>query len=140
MKTSILRFIIFTLLSIVSVTSKAQSEWSGPECLGTHCYISVYINRDPVVDNWYLKYTINVPAEGSVDVQGPMAAFLFNNLGNTVDLYIRKSQLDIIADGVNCEIPIELWVNKWVTPLGSYNTSGEGTRCFYWIKLLVNYD
>ena len=140
MRTITLKIITLLLFSVVFITSKAQSAWSAPDCLGTHCYITVYINRDPVVEGGYLKYTINVPAEGVVDVQGPAGSFLFNNLGNTIDFYVRKSHLDLAADGVNCEVPFELLVNKWVTPLGIYNTNGNGIQCYYWIKLIVNYE
>lgn len=138
MTTKITKYIILFLFAMLAVVTNAQS--SGYDCLGTHCYISVYINQDPVTSDGYLKYTITVPPEGAYDVQGPAGAYLFNHLGSTVDFYVRKSQLLLASDGVDCEVPFELWVNKWFTGLGVYNTTGEGTRCYYWIKLLVNYD
>lgn len=142
MKNNILRFFASLFFAIISITSKGQNDEGiiyGYDYLGTHCYITVYINRDPVTSDGYLKYTINVPPEGAVYTQGPAGSYLLNNTGDTIDFYVRKGQLDMAADGMNCEIPFELWVNKWVDGF-RYNTDGVGERCYYMIILMVNYD
>lgn len=133
-----LRIYVFSLLVVLSIMGKAQNH--GYDCLGTHCYITVFLNSHPVTADGFFKFTINVPPEGAVNVQGPAGAYLSNNLGNTVDLYVRKIHLDLAADGVNTEVPFELLVNKWTTGWGNYNTSGTGAQCYYWIKIMVNYD
>ena len=142
MRTNFFKYLVLTLFLSVSVVAKAQSDddiIAGYDYLGTHCYITVYINQDPVTSDGYLKYTIPVPPEGAVHTQGPASSYLLGQIGSTVDFYVRKGQLDMAADGMNCEIPFELWVNKWVNGF-TYNTDGVGERCYYMIKLLVNYQ
>ena len=85
-----------------------------------------------------LKYTITVPKEGITDLQGPAGCYLANNLGNTIDIYVRKIHLDLAADGVTCEVPFELYVNKWVDMWGE--PAASGIQCYYWVKFLVSYD
>ena len=140
MKKNVMIWALVTLLVNLSLTVKAQSAWSADDCLGTFCEVDVYIDRAPVEANGFIKVTIPVPSEGIAGIQGPASAYFSNHLGNTIDLYVRKIHLDLAADGVNCEIPFELTVNKWVNDLGVYNTSGEGYQCYYWVKLMVIYD
>ena len=115
MKKTFISFVVFSLIMTVSFVAKAQTIGASPvNCLGTHCYISVFLNSDPVASNGMLKYTIRVPQERIVDIQGPAGCYLANNLGNTIDIYVRKIHLDLAADGVTCEVPFELYVDKWV--------------------------
>lgn len=132
--------ILLSLLLIVfsNLNIKVQAQSHGIYCLGTFCRISVYLNSDPVTPDGYLKYTIPTPPETIFDVQGPAGSFLANNLGNTVDLYIRKSQLELAAaDMSQCEIPFELLVDKWKDEWGEPSVSGVGIRCYYHIILMV---
>ena len=140
MKKNFIVFVISYLLMTISFTAKAQFSENPINCLGTHCYISVFLNSDPVTSDGMLKYTINVPREGISNLQGPAGNYFANNLGNTVDIYIRKIHLDLAADGVTCEIPFELYVNKWVDYLGNPISDNTGIQCFYWVKFMVSYD
>ena len=125
--------------------TKVKAQVNGLDCLGTHCYISVYLNSDPVTSDGYLKYTICIPNENIYAIQGPASAYLSNHLGNSVDIYIKKAQLEMAVDGyANCEVPYELLVDKWVDYWGNYttdiltvNSNGGYSRCYYFIKLLV---
>ena len=103
------------------------------ECLGIHYYISVDLRNDPVVDG-YLKYTIPVPREGIDFISGPASAFLLNNLGSTVDIYVRRSQLEIaIADQPYAQVDFALFVHLWKDPFGGISTSPSSTnkQCYY---------
>lgn len=135
----VLQFISVLVLScLMTFTVKAQD--NSYACLGIWCYVNVHLSTDPV-DGGYLKYTIPVPSEGISPyggVQGPGSPILFNNLGNTVELWLRRVHVDLAANGQNCELPVEFRVNKWTTGWGSYSTiPGNGTQCYYWIVLLV---
>ena len=138
MKKTFISFVVFFVIMTMSFVAKAQSIPTPINCLGTHCYISVFLNSDPVTPDGMLKYTITVPKEGITDLQGPAGCYLANNLGNTIDIYVRKIHLDLAADGVTCEVPFELYVNKWVDMWGE--PAASGIQCYYWVKFLVSYD
>jgi hypothetical protein len=130
--TTLLLFIVISTLNI-----RAQTFTHGFDCLGIHCYVTVNLRTDPVTSDGYLKYTISTPPESIYDVQGPAAVLLSNYLGGTIDLYIRKSQLELAAaDRDQCEIPFELLVDKWKDEWGNPSTSG--IRCHYHIILMIN--
>lgn len=140
MKKNVMIGVLVSLLVNLSLTVKAQSAWSAPDCLGTYCEINVYMNSTPVDSNGFFKFTIPVPSEGFANIQGPAGSYFANHLGNTIDIYVRKIHLDLAADGINTEVPFELLVYKWVNDFGVYNTSGDGYQCYYWLKLMVIYD
>jgi len=105
------------------------------EYLGIHCYVSVDLKNDPV-ENGYLKYTIPVPREGVDFIQGPAGSYLLNNLGNTVDVYVRRSHLELaLADMPYAQVPFELFVHLWKSPNGSTSTFPDPTKeqCFYYV-------
>lgn len=128
---------IFTVCLLCVYVCNAQS--TSYTNLGILCYINVSLSHDPVDNQGYLTYTINTPDETACGIQGPGSPILTNNLGNTVDIKIRRTHLDLAADGLNCEIPLELTVAKWSTGWGHYTTSpsSSGAQCYYYIVLLI---
>lgn len=128
---------IFTVCLLCVYVCNAQS--TSYTNLGILCYINVSLSHDPVDNQGYLTYTINTPDETACGIQGPGSPILTNNLGSTVDLKIRRIHLDLAADGLNCEIPLELTVAKWSTGWGHYTTSPSsgGAQCYYYIVLLI---
>ena len=133
-------FKIFTSLSLIiyfTLNSNAQTHTHGFDCLGVLCRITVNLEKDPVTSDGYLRYTIITPPEGAYNIQGPAGAFLANNLGSTVDIYIRKSQLELaVADRDQCEIPFELLVYMWKDEWG--NPASYGIQCYYHVILMVD--
>lgn len=109
------------------------------DCLGLHCYVTVDINNDPVTSDGYLKYTISKPQESIKSIQGPTAAYLSNDLGGTIDIYINKMQLLPLTRSITSEIPYELLVNKWVDKWGATTTmeTPEAIQCHYHVVLLI---
>lgn len=110
---------IATLFFILFATSLlyAQESWSivdaNPNCLGIHCYISVDLNNDPI-DNGYLKYTIPTPKEGIDFISGSAGCYLSNHLGNTVDVYVRRTHLELALDSQPyAQVPFELYIPLW---------------------------
>ena len=94
-------------------------------CLGILCYVNVDLSSDPVDSEGFLTYTIRTPSENlapNYGVQGPGSPRLTNNLGSTVDLKLRRSHLALEADGRNCELVIDVLVNKWSSGWGSYTS------------------
>lgn len=136
------RKILFCLIGIMFMIGNTFA--AGYECLGTLCYVNVNLSTDPV-DGGYLTYTIPVPDEGLgpyAGVQGPGSPVLANNLGTTVDLKLRKSHLALEADGKNCQLYVDLLVNKWSLGFGHYTTtkpSGSQTypQCYYRVILVI---
>jgi len=116
------------------------------ECLGVWCYITVDFKNDPVTSDGYFKYTIQTPPNGIqyACMQGPGAPYLFNHLGSTVDLYIRKMRLELDADGYD-SVPIELFVDTWIGDSGYYqsmptdNSNTIKNQCFYQIILNITW-
>lgn len=132
------------LLSCILAVSMVKAQDRSYACLGTLCYVSVYLNKDSVADG-YFTYTIPVPPEGIYsfhEVQGPGSPYLTNHLGNTVDLELRRSHLLLAVDGEDCEVPLELLVNKWSYDWGSYTTTPDlnAAQCYYLIRLLVTQE
>ena len=110
-----LKIFISLLLLVIASSIKAQGISGTPVlsegCLGIHCYVTVDLDNDPVVNGGYVKYTIPTPRENLDYIQGPAGAYLSNNLGNTVDIYVRKIHLELaLSDYVAVEVPFELFV------------------------------
>lgn len=140
MKNSV--FKILVLLVFLSVSQFCRSQCNNSylvDCLGLHCYITVDLNNDPVTSNGYLKYTISKPRERINDIAGPTAAYLANDLGSTIDIYINKMQLLPLTRAITSEIPYELLVDKWVDKWGTTTTMGtpEAIQCHYHVVLLI---
>ena len=136
MKKVILLF-LFCLVSLVSFEAYCQSP--SYTNLGTLCYININLRQTPVDSQGYYTFTIHTPQERICGVQGPGSPILINNLGSTVDLKIRRMYIELAADGNNCEIPLEAYVEKWSTGWGNYTTSptSGGAQCYYYIVLLT---
>ena len=135
-------FKILALLVFLSTSlfGKAQCNNSFVvDCLGVDCYITVDLNNDPVTSDGYLKYTIFKPQERIEDIQGPTAAFLLNDLGSTIDIYIKKIQLLPLTRAITSEIPYELLVEKWVDRWGRPTTkeADDSIQCHYHVVLLI---
>ena len=83
------------LLFISNGETKAQClERTGMDCLGDWCIVDVSLS-DPLVDN-YLVYTIPKPLYAISGIYGPGMPRLFNDLGGTMDLYLRKFDLQLL--------------------------------------------
>ena len=140
-----LKIFISLLLLVIASSIKAQGISGTPVlsegCLGIHCYVTVDLDNDPVVNGGYVKYTIPTPRENLDYIQGPAGAYLSNNLGNTVDIYVRKIHLELaLSDYVAVEVPFELFVKKWILPNGGtydYPVSGAA-QCFYYVVFMIN--
>ena len=135
MRNTFPKIIVAVFFSLFALVGKAQT--MGYECLGINSTISVYMNSEPTY-NGYFKFIIPMPPERVLGVQGPASSYI-NNLGGSLEFYVHKNRLDMAADGMNCEVPFDLVVEKWFDNF-SYNTEGRGTQCYYLIKLMVNYD
>lgn len=108
------------------------------------CTIDVDLNQQ---EN-DLVYTIPVPPEGILlttpnvfgtvgpIIQGPGSPHLFNNLGNTVDLHLRKNHLLLEYENNPTECVLELIVNKKVSDWGT--SSPAQNFCYYYIRLLLS--
>lgn len=141
MKNSTFKILATLVLLSAFQFSRAQCNNSyAVDCLGVHCYITVDLNNDPVTSDGYLKYTISKPQEGIESIQGPTAVYLSNDLGNTIDIYIKKIHLIPLTRAITSEIPYELIVKKWVDRWGSPISEGtaEAIQCHYHVVLLVN--
>lgn len=103
MNNSYRKCIILCLFIFVGLSAKSQAR--GYDYLGTIGYVSVSISTAPTVSG-YLKLTIPTPRETIRNVEGPCSSYLNNYLSNTVDLYVNKTQLRIIADDGDCQIPL----------------------------------
>lgn len=137
----------FMLLFFVNITSSVLAQDYGfiepnhvEQYLGVHCEVSVDLDNDPV-QGGYLKYTIPAPREGVSFIQGPAGCYLSNNLGSTVDIYVRRVQLELaLSDLPYAQVPFELFVNLWKDPHGgTTSSSGESTeQCFYYVVFEIN--
>ena len=108
-------------------------------CLGKLCYINVDL---ATTDKAFLTYTINVPKEyqsNSYGIAGPASPHLQNFLGDSVDIVLNRNQLIIESDEQNCQLIINLFVDKWVDQFGNKsNTPGnQYYQCYYDIVLLI---
>lgn len=113
----------------------------GNEELGILCHVSVDLNNDPVTSDGYLKYTIPAPTEQIDFISGPASAFLINHLGDTVDFYVRKNQLELAAaDYAYARIPYLIFVKKWINTGGVISlVEKEGYyQCYYVVYLEIN--
>lgn len=140
MKNSIFKIFAFLAFLFVFQISKAQCNNSYQvDCLGVLCYITVDLDNDTVTSDGYLKYTIFKPQETIDCLQGPTAAHLTNDLGSTIDIYIKKAQLIPLVRSITSEIPYELLVNKWVDRWGMPSIMGaaEAVQCHYHVVLLI---
>ena len=138
-KSFISLFFIVLSSSVYAQTYDPELDWDYPDlsynCLGTHCYVSVDFNNDRV-ENGYLKYTIPVPKEGVDFISGPVGCYLGNNLGNTVELYVRRTHLELLAsDQPHAQVPFELFVRLWKDHQGVTTTipSGVENQCYYYV-------
>ena len=92
MQNSFCKILLCFLLFISNGETKAQClERTGMDCLGDWCIVDVSLS-DPLVDN-YLVYTIPKPPYAISGIYGPGMPRLFNDLGGTMDLYLRKFDL-----------------------------------------------
>ena len=114
----------------------------GVDCLGVWTYLQISENNRQS-DGTYLV-TIPVPPEGINDrynPRGPGGPRFTNFLGNTVDIVFRSDVLEEIREYSisGAEPTIDVPVNLWIDPLyGTYNTSGSGMVCYYYIVLHAN--
>ena len=89
----------------------------------------------------YLKYTIPALREEVDFIQGPVGSYLANNLGNTVDVYVRRSRLELaLANMPYAQVPFELFVRLWKSPNGATSTFPESDKeqCFYYVVFNMN--
>ena len=148
MKNTILKSFISLLFialspSIYAQTFESELEERWPNlsnsCLGIHCYVSVDLNTDPV-ENGYLKYTIPVPRETIDFISGPVGCYLGNHLGNTIDIYVRRIHLELLAsDQPQAQVPFELFVRLWKDHQGVTTTtpSSDDKQCYYLKRQLL---
>ena len=147
MKKKLLTF-VFALLVATSCFARTY----GNDCLGFWCTIDVDLSHNNGGD---LVFTIPVPPEGIIlslpnefntvgpIVEGPASPYLLNNLGNTVDLHLKRSQLLVEYETNPTECVLELFVNKKVNDFGipitdSHQTFNTGiNQCYYYIRLLL---
>ena len=127
----------------VTQPERIPANWPIPdysdECLGIHCYISVDLQNDPVVDG-YFKYTIPAPRESIDFISGPASAY-FVNLGNTIDVYVRRTQLELaLADQSYAQVGFGLFVQVWQDAFGNKSTipSSINQQCYYLIVFNMN--
>ena len=150
MKSAFLKSFISLFFIVISSSVYAQRidipdyDWDKPDlsynCLGLHCYVSVDLKNDPV-ENGYYKYTIPIPREGVDFISGPVGCYLSNNLGSTVDIYIRRSHFEVIAsDQPHAQVPFELFVPLWKDYSGLPTTtpSGVANQCYYHVVFNMN--
>ena len=143
MKPSFFKVFITLFFTILANSVYSQEETERPEldfineCLGIHHEVSVNLNNDPVV-NGYLKYTIPTPRETIDYITGPAGSYLSNHLGNTVDVYVRRSHLELaLADYPYAQVPFTLFVRLWKNDIGHTRTDpADGyNQCFYYVIL-----
>lgn len=139
MKNTFLKSFMTLFFAVLTISVHAQTEWPVPdysdEYLGIHCYITVDLNNDSVV-NGYLKYTISVPKETVISIQGPASAYLSNNLGSTIDIYVHRLQLELaLADMSYAQVPFALFVDLWKDSYGNITTELDSTaqQCYYYV-------
>ena len=147
-RTFLLLFLALFVVSAHAQNGEIQLEripanWPIPdysdECLGIHCYVSVDLQNDPVVDG-YLKYTIPAPRESVDFISGPASAY-FVNLGNTIDVYVRRTQLELaLADQSYAQVGFGLFVHLWQDSFGNKSTSPTNTnqQCYYLVVFNMN--
>jgi len=106
-------------------------------CLSTWCYVDVSLS-DPT-DAGYFIYTIPAPPEGFTGgIMRPGSPRFFNNLGSTVDLYLRKSFLILEVDEKNeATLIMDAQVNKYVPAMEGVISSGAYVQCHYHIIVRV---
>ena len=138
------KLFIVIFVSLLAIAAKSQNITNGYcfgyDCLGRLCYVTVDLKNDPLIDGMYLKYTIPAPSERIWAIQGPGIAMTFTNMGSTVDIYVRKTHLELaLADSSNREIPCEVLVEKWVDDYGNYEYyQGAGyIMCHYHIVFMI---
>lgn len=123
---------LLTLLFALLFTTSCFAHLEGNDCLGVWCTIDVDLSQQTTGE---LVYTISVPPEGiylslpnelntrGPVVEGPASPYLFNYLGNTVDLHLKKTQLMVEYETNPTECILELFVDKQVND-GGIETSG----------------
>ena len=138
------KLFITIFVSLLAIAAKSQNVTNGNcwgyDCLGRLCYVTVDLNNDPLIDGMYLKYTIPAPSENIYSIQGPGISLVFNDLGSTVDILVRKTHLELaLADSPNREIPCDVLVEKWVDEYGKYeyNQTNANIMCHYHIVLMI---
>lgn len=137
MKCRFFRLLFFLLFSFVLTNvSYAQTHTCDEGCLGTWCYVDVSLS-DPT-NGGELIYTIPVPPERFTGgIMGPGSPTLFNDLGNTIELHLRKSHLVVEADGGDVQLVLDAQVNKYVIATEGAISSGDYVQCHYHIVLNV---
>lgn len=136
MKKTILSLILLFFIPFIYV-NKINAQTCDQGCLGTWCYVDVSLS-DPT-DAGYLIYTISAPPEGFTGgIIGPGSPRFFNNLGSTVDLYLRKSHLLLEVDENNeATIILDAAVNKYNSAIEGSISSDTYIQCHYHIVLRV---
>jgi hypothetical protein len=137
MKRSLFKVFATLFFAIFATSVYAQTGWPEQEfiieCLGKHCDVSVDLYNDPV-ESGYLKYTIPTPTENIDYITGPAGSYLSNHLGNTVDVYVRRSHLELaLADSLYAQVVFRLYVRLWKSQTGDTKTYPESgyNQCFY---------
>jgi hypothetical protein len=137
MKRSLFKVFATLFFAIFATSVYAQTGWPEQEfiieCLGKHCDVSVDLYNDPV-ESGYLKYTIPTPTENIDYITGPAGSYLSNHLGNTVDVYVRRSHLELaLADSPYAQVVFRLYVRLWKSQTGDTKTYPESgyNQCFY---------
>ena len=136
MKRVILSLVLLVMLPYVFV-EKIKAQTCDEGCLGTWCYVDVSLS-DPV-NAGELIYTIPVPPEGFTGgIMGPGSPYLFNDLGSTIELHLKKGHLEIEADGnETTTLMLDALVNKYVLGTEGYISSGDYVQCHYHIILRI---
>lgn len=121
---------------VLTNISYAQTAVCGEGCLGTWCYVDVSLS-DPT-NAGELIYNIPMPPERFTGgIMGPGSPYFFNDLGNTIELHLRKSHLVVEADGGNVQLILDAQVDKYVIATEGSVSSGDYAQCHYHIVLNV---
>ena len=84
------------------------------------------------------SFTINLFLGFTGGIIGPGSPCFFNNLGNTIELHLRKSHLVVESDGNEMTtLILDAEVNKYVLGMEGSISSGDYVRCHYHIILRV---
>ena len=136
---------ILAIVTVVLLATTCFAQQYGSDCLGVLCTIDVDLSQQKGSPD--LVYTIFVPSEGiyltksnyfnsrGPIIQGPGAPYLFNYLGNTVDIHLKRAQMIVEYETEPTERFLELFVDKQVTDFGI--TTTYGNQCYYLIRLLI---
>ena len=135
MKHCFFRFLLVALFSF-ALPNVNNAQTCGIGCLGTWCYVDVSLSDPTYAGD--LIYVIPVPPEGFAgSIMGPGSPRLYNNLGSTVELRLKKSHLEVESDGGNAQFVLDALTNEFVQDMEGSISSGGYARCHYHIILNV---